>query len=109
MIDWNRVTELQGEIGPDDFAEVVALFLFEVEGALARLSTADPHLGEQLHFLRGSAGNLGFQEFGAICQSGEHLCADGHRATVDLTAIHAVYAASKQVFLTGAHHHLLAV
>ena len=40
MITWSRVDELADEIGADDFAEVVALFLDEVEGELDRDSHA---------------------------------------------------------------------
>ena len=31
MIDWARVSELRDEVGPEDFEEVLHLFLEEVE------------------------------------------------------------------------------
>lgn len=37
MIDWERVAELQSEIGADGFGEVLELFLDEVEGVVMRL------------------------------------------------------------------------
>ena len=42
LISWDRVADLRSEIGEDDFAEVVALFLSEVEETLTRLSTPLP-------------------------------------------------------------------
>jgi HPt (histidine-containing phosphotransfer) domain-containing protein len=73
MIDWNRVTQLREEIGEPDFAEVVALFLEEVDEAVARLRDGfDPTtLAADFHFLKGSALNLGFRNFAALCQKGE--------------------------------------
>ena len=45
MIDWTRVKELQDEIGADDFAEVVQLFLEETDAVVERL-IASPRLTE---------------------------------------------------------------
>ena len=61
MICWERVNELREEMGADDFQEVVGLFLEEVEEVLVRLqSNPDPAAYEQdMHFLKGSAMNLG--------------------------------------------------
>lgn len=103
MIDWTRVNELRNEIGDDGFSEVVELFLDEVEEVIARLENApDPRSFEQdLHFLKGSAWNLGFAAFGALCQSGERRAAQGQAATVDMAAVLASYAASKDCFLAG--------
>ena len=43
MIDWTRAGELRSEIGDDGFAEVVELFLDEVEDVVMRLrATPDP-------------------------------------------------------------------
>lgn len=40
MINWKRVNELRDEIGPEDFAEVVELFLEEVEQVIDKLREA---------------------------------------------------------------------
>lgn len=103
MIDWTRVNELRNEIGDDGFSEVVELFLDEVEEVIARLKDApDPRSFEQdLHFLKGSAWNLGFAAFGVLCQVGERRAAQGQAATVDMAAVLASYAASKDCFLAG--------
>jgi len=102
MIDWNRVGELRGEVGEEDFAEVVELFLEEVDELVERLSTApDPPTYEaDLHFLKGSALNLGFVEFAALCAEGEAKAARGEQAKVDLGSILDCYQTSKAQFLT---------
>lgn len=101
MIDWERVAELREEIGPENFAEVVELFLDEVEAVLGRLDTTrgDEAFAEDLHFLKGSALNLGFRRFGLACHEGEARAAAGQAGAVDVAAILACYEASRQCFL----------
>ena len=53
-----------------------------------------------LHFLKGSALNLGFSDLALLCQTGERLAAQGEIST-DLNQIRAVYAASKMAFTAG--------
>lgn len=79
MIDWDRVAQLREEVGQEDFAEVVDLFLEEVDEVTARLAAGeDPErLRDDLHFLKGSALNLGFAEFGRLCQEGERAAGKG--------------------------------
>ena len=103
MIDWGRIEDLQAEIGPDGFAEVVELFLDEVEEVVMRLRTApDPATyAADLHFLKGSAWNLGFAAFGTLCEDGERQAAAGRPDGVDLPRIIDSYFASKEAFLTG--------
>ncbi len=101
MIDWTRVRELQGEVGADDFDEVVALFLHEVEEVIDRLSRAPslPDLEQNLHFLKGGAMNLGFVGFSRLCHDGESKSAAGLPDRVDVAAVIAEYEASKREFL----------
>jgi HPt (histidine-containing phosphotransfer) domain-containing protein len=103
MIDWDRVHELRAEIGADEFDEVVELFLEEVEGVVSRLRDApDPaRFEEDLHFLKGSALNLGFADLGRLCQAGESAAAAGRAGSVDLAPVLACYDASRGVFLAG--------
>ncbi|MFX0545485.1 Hpt domain-containing protein [Roseovarius sp. S1116L3] len=103
MIDWARIAELRSEIGADDFAEVVELFLEEVEGEITQLLPgADAQtLESRLHFLKGSALNLGFTTFSSLCQHGESAAADGRTDAVDLPATIASYHAAKAEFLSG--------
>lgn len=101
MIDWDRVTALREEIGPEDFDEVVELFLEEVDAEIEALSEGLPQdqLGEKLHFLKGSALNLGFRDFSALCQSGESALSGNPEAAVDLPQILQCYAQARSVFL----------
>ena len=103
MIDWSRVQELRREIGDDGFAEVVELFLDEVEtmiGRLAAATTANAS-AEDMHFLKGSAWNLGFIDFGALCHDGERRAVAGMFEPADLERVMACYATSKAAFLGG--------
>lgn len=107
MIDWQRVDILREEIGEDGFADVVELFLEEVESVVARLiENPDPaRYDRDLHFLKGSAWNLGFAAFGGLCQAGEKMASSGNAASVDLAPILECYANSKTQFLAGAADH----
>lgn len=103
MIKWDRVNELREEIGQEDFDEVVDLFLEEVEQVINQLrTTPNPDtLREDLHFLKGSALNLGFHDFSMQCQAGETASAEGLAHTVDVPAILEIYEKSKQDFQSG--------
>ena len=104
MIDWERVAELKAEVGDDDFAEIADLFLAEVEEVVTRM-IASPDAGrlsEDLHFVKGSAINLGFSEFARLCQTGERLAAGGRGAEVGLAELADSFAMSRRVFAEGA-------
>lgn len=100
MIDWARMNELRAEIGPDDFRDVVAMFLDEADDAIARLQAArDPALlAHELHFLKGSAVNIGFATLAALCDDGERRAAAGRGDAVDLAAIIRTYHATRASF-----------
>ncbi len=103
MIDWHRVRELRSEVGAEDFAEVVELFLAEVDEVAARLA-ADPdpdRLKDELHFIKGSAYNLGFDRLGELCSAGEQRAAQGDAAGVDVAAVLDCYAQSRRSFVDG--------
>jgi len=103
MIDWMRVEELRGEVGEDAFVEVTEMFLEEVEEAIVRLKadTSRTNLADELHFLKGSALSLGFENFATLCQDDEkRLLAQGVGA-VDLVALIDCYSRSKGKFLEG--------
>lgn len=97
MIDWARVAQLRDEIGGEDFDEVTELFLMEVEDTLIRLehTAGDPaQMRDLLHFLRGSALNLGFREMSEMCSRGD---ASGV-PTVDPCALKSLYSQSRALF-----------
>jgi histidine phosphotransfer protein HptB len=103
MIDWKRVQELRDEIGADDFLEVAGMFLEESDQTVIALSgpLTSQDAESLLHFLKGSALNLGLADLAAVCQAGERLAASGDGAAIDVAAIIAVYQASKTAFLAG--------
>ena len=103
MINWDRVNELRDEIGEEDFGEVVELFLEEVEQVIDKLRSAPNMntLGEDLHFLKGSALNLGFRGFSSLCQTGETASSEGRAETVDIAKILDCYDTSKIQFQEG--------
>lgn len=103
MIDWQRVSELRNEIGAEDFEEVVPLFLEEVAGVIDALRAGPDltNLEEQLHFLKGSAMNLGFDAFSTLCSAGEKAAANGQAGEVNVAEILDCFEASKSIFETG--------
>lgn len=100
LIDWARLKELRDEIGAEDLAEVAAIFLEEADEVVARLTRtrAPGELAAHLHFLKGSALNLGLQDFAAQCLEGERRLAAGTFAAPELARLVAVYDASKTAF-----------
>ena len=103
MINWDRVIELREEVGSEDFLEVVDLFLEEVDDVIERLQETDcsSEIEAQLHFLKGSALNLGFRALGELCSAGERLARDGRLGEFDLGDIFGVYGLSMAEFLAG--------
>ncbi len=101
MIDWEQVRILRDEVGMSNFDEIIALFIEEVEDVISRLRTApNPEtLGDDLHFLKGSAMNLGFDAFSNACQQGERVSAKGDSTHVDLASILTSYDISKSKFM----------
>jgi HPt (histidine-containing phosphotransfer) domain-containing protein len=102
MIDWKRVKELQNEIGKDDFSEVLHLFLEEVEGGLMQLQqkSSEEIQVADLHFLKGSALNLGFADFARLCAQGETAVGAGLQHTVDKAMLLATFQTSRDQFFT---------
>lgn len=96
MIDWSRVEELRSDLGSEDFAEITALFLDEVEEKLETLSSGGSmNLADDFHFLKGSAANLGFAKLRDLC-----LVAENAQNFGDISALVAAYESSKSEFLT---------
>lgn len=103
MIDWSKVTELRDEIGAEDFGDVVELFLSEVEERLSQMaaSPAQSMPEDDLHFLKGSALNLGFETFANLCQNGETAAKTGTGDLPDMEILLSLYKQSKEDFLAG--------
>ncbi len=100
MLNAIRIAELKDEVGEDDFLEVVGLFCEEVEEVLEDLpATAPTDLPEKLHFLKGSALNIGLDQVGQLCASEETRLKADPTATPDIAAIQTAYAAAKTALL----------
>jgi len=101
MLNWTRVIELRDEIGAEDFAEVVELFLDEAGEVLDRLSpgTGAAQLEEDLHFLKGAALNLGFAGLAALCLQGEKAARAGRPQDVDIDGLRQTFATDRDGFL----------
>lgn len=100
MISWERVNELRDEIGDDDFIEVADMFLEEVEEVIGRLKS-NPELAtleDELHSLKGSALNLGFEALSKLCQDGERQAASGDFEAISLPNVFETYEKSKAAF-----------
>ena len=101
MINADRIRELRDEVGPDDLDEVVDLFCEEMEEVLETLdqSTA-PEFPDKLHFLKGSAMNLGFDRLSDLCQKEEHRLKSDPDTRPDIHAIRTTYAKSRQLLMS---------
>ena len=96
MINWDRIRELREEVGDDDLGEVVSLFCEEVEEVLDVLDIAPRDvLAAKLHFLKGSALNIGLEGVSRLCLAEESRLSADPGAAPDIAAIRAAYAAAK--------------
>ena len=96
MIDWQRVDELRGEVGEKDFAEVLEMFFDEVAEVLGGLGNGGVEATRRdLHFLKGSAMNIGLSEVSSLCRNCEVSLAENPDGDVDLGAIGRAFLASK--------------
>lgn len=73
MIDWSRVNELKEDFGEEGFAELLPVFVAEIEEALSQLSEANSaeEVASTCHFIKGSAANLGLQQLAELCATAE--------------------------------------
>lgn len=96
MINKDRVAELRDEVGPDDLEEVVLMFCEEVEETLNRISRTEEHsVEEELHFLKGSALNIGLTEVGKLCQEAEVELRHNPAAQPDIKSISEAFRSSR--------------
>ncbi|MFN3145073.1 MAG: Hpt domain-containing protein [Paracoccaceae bacterium] len=102
MIDWNRVRELHDDVGAEDFAALVDIFLDEADEVTARLGGPPENIStDDLHFLRGAMLNLGFRQVSALCQTLETRIAGGDRDAEGVAALLDAYKAARAEFLRG--------
>jgi HPt (histidine-containing phosphotransfer) domain-containing protein len=97
MLNRSRIDELREEVGEDGFAEVLDLFCEEVEEVLAGLPEVPaPELPERLHFLKGSAINIGMEQVGDLCRTAEERIRADPASKPDLAAIRSAYDRSRK-------------
>ncbi|MFO6466205.1 hypothetical protein ACK8OR_17585 [Jannaschia sp. KMU-145] len=83
MIDTDRISELEAEIGADDLTFIVALFLGEAEDAIAEIAggLADDAHARATHFLRSGALNIGLTGFAEAADAAAAVAAPLRAAT----------------------------
>lgn len=92
MIDWGRIDELREEVGEEDLAEVIELFCEEVEEVLETLHRVQPsEISDKIHFLKGSAQNIGFSNLAECCVSIEDSLRSNAAFSVDVTELKAIF------------------
>lgn len=79
MIDWARLRELEDSLGAEGLAELVDVFMDEIEEGARRVGSSESARSseEAFHFLRGSALNLGLAGIAELCQQGERIAGSG--------------------------------
>lgn len=92
MVDWKQVNDLRAEIGEEDFGEILAAFLEETDAMIAALGRAESaaEMASILHFLKGSALNIGLSSFAEACRQAEADLASGKPAP-ELDHLHSIY------------------
>lgn len=109
MINWQQIRQLEEDVGAEDLAEVVTLFLAEVDEAIEELDgitqKGPTEIADAMHFLKGSAFNLGFQRFGEFCSEREALAHSGETGSISSSEIEELYQASKKQFFENLSNH----
>ncbi len=99
MFDKGRIEELRQDFDDEDFDEIIMLFLDEVEQRLTEITDCDcADISGTLHFLKGSAANLGFVSFNQACELAETT-----QSPHDIAAVARIYEESKQGFFELLH------
>ncbi|XDA98210.1 Hpt domain-containing protein [Sulfitobacter sp. LCG007] len=101
MIDWEQVEHLRQDIGDDTVDEVIELFFHETQQVIDRVKArqGSPTLGDDLHFLKGSALNIGFRSFADLCATHEKAARAGALSWEELQTVFECYDSSRAVFM----------
>lgn len=93
LIDWDLLDSLKADIGEEDFADVITLFVAEIGEKIEDMrASPEAASADDFHFLKGSAANLGFTAMSAACDTAEAACRAGRSG--DLDAVHAAFHAA---------------
>lgn len=94
MIDTERISELQAEIGADDLTYIVAVYLDEARAILTQIAAGlpDEDHARAVHFLRSGALNIGLRGVAEVANkmschvaSKKDDCAECLRVVLDRT------------------------
>ena len=100
MIDWGRIEELRDEVGEDDLIEVIELFCEEMGEVLERLPSAPQNdLLGHIHFLKGSAQNIGVCTVADMCKSIEEAIGNDPGFAPDISGLNSAFAESSGALL----------
>lgn len=93
MINWDRVRTLREDVGADSFADVVEIFVEEMDELIAELrgSATDEEREMTFHSLKNGALNLGFGDLSDLCQTGEKQAASGTNDEALLGQVESTY------------------
>lgn len=93
MLDLSRIEELRADFGSDDLTEVLMVFCAEIDDALNTLADAPLETRlSQLHFIKGSAMNVGLEVLGHLCSAEEiRLAAASPGTPPDVDTIRQAY------------------
>jgi HPt (histidine-containing phosphotransfer) domain-containing protein len=93
LIDWDLLNSLKSDIGEEDFADVVTLFVAEISEKIEEMrASPEGASADDFHFLKGSAANLGFTAMSAACDTAEAAARAGQPG--DLDAVHTAFRAA---------------
>lgn len=102
MIDWGRLRQLCAEVGEEEFAPLLELFLDEIEESIVRsTATGRRHLEVHLHRLHACAVSAGLVDVALLCKQFEECLHRGRPEDVNLGLIGATYTASKRALIAG--------
>ncbi len=100
MINTARIQELKDEVGEDDLFEVIELFCEEVEEVLDILDASSQNeFLAQLHFLKGSALNIGLDAVSELCKTEEVRLKSDPSAPPNIGAIRSAFSDAKKALL----------
>ncbi len=96
LIDQARLAALKDDVGHEVFAEVLEMSVEELDEAMDAL---DPPDAAKLHFLKGSALNVGMVSFSDLCADAESSKKANPASAVDTKTLHSLYASSRTELL----------
>ena len=97
MIDWQRISELEQDLGKDELPELIHVFLQEVGEAISALDTPTE---ADLHSLRGTAATLGFAQLADLATQGEYALKHDALAEIDCAKIQLAYTSERTELLS---------